>query len=96
MLDTVQSDNEEVIDELINDSDTEFIASQEIDGVNEPDNISILTPEANVHVASTTVAKVGKNQSDKKTRESNIKWKNTCAPNIQKQCHLEGEIRHPF
>jgi len=44
MLDTVQSDNEEDIDELTNDSDTEFIAPQEIDEVNEPDNISILTP----------------------------------------------------
>jgi len=66
MLDTVQSDNEEDIDELMNDSDTEFIAAQEIDGVDEPDNNSILTPEANVHVASITVAKVGKKQSDKK------------------------------
>ena len=62
---TVQGDNEDDIDEQINDSDTEFIAPREID---EPDNSNILTPEADVHIITTVVEKVGENNLTRKKR----------------------------
>ena len=52
LLDNVQSDEEEDIQELINDSDTEFFANdKEIENI-VPDsaNADILTPEASIHV----------------------------------------------
>ena len=50
LLDTVQSANENEIDKLMNDSDTEFIAPEEIGLTGNPDNTSVVTPAANVHV----------------------------------------------
>ena len=50
LLDAVQSDNEDEIDELMNDFDTEFIAPEEIELTDNPGNVSALTLEANVHV----------------------------------------------
>ena len=46
----VQSDNEDVIDELMNDFDTEFIAPEEIKLIDNQGNVSALILEANVHV----------------------------------------------
>ena len=48
LLDTVQSNNEDKIDELMNDFDTEFIASEEIKLTDNPANTSVLTSEANI------------------------------------------------
>ena len=50
LLDTVQSDKENEIHKLMNDSDTEFIAPEEIELTGNPDNASVVTPGANVHV----------------------------------------------
>ena len=50
LLDTVQRDNEDEIDELMNNSGAEFIASEEIELISNPDDASVLTVEANVHV----------------------------------------------
>ena len=50
LLDTVQSNNEDETDELINDFDTEFIAAEEIELTDNLDNVSALTLEANVHI----------------------------------------------
>ena len=50
LLDTVQSDNKDEIDELMSDFDMLFIAPEEIELTNNPDNASVLTSEANVHV----------------------------------------------
>ena len=51
LLDNVQSDEEEDIQELINDSDTEFFAKNEdIENVvPDSENAAILTPEASIH-----------------------------------------------
>ena len=51
LLDTVQRDNEDEIDELINDCNTEFIALEEFKLTGNLDNASVLTPEANFYVA---------------------------------------------
>ena len=50
LLDTAQSDNKDEIKELMNDSATKFIAPEEIELTGNPDNASVLTPDANVHV----------------------------------------------
>ena len=50
LLDAVQSDNEDEIDKLMNDFDTKFIAPEDIELTDNPDNISSLRLEVNVHV----------------------------------------------
>ena len=50
LLDAVESNNEDEIDELMNNFDTEFIAPEEIKLTGNPSNVSALTLEANVHV----------------------------------------------
>ena len=47
----MQSNNENEINKLINDFDTEFIAPEEIELTDNQDNVSALTLEANVHIA---------------------------------------------
>ena len=49
LLDAVQSDNEDEIDKLMNDFDTQFIAPKEIELTNSHGNVSALKLEANVH-----------------------------------------------
>ena len=49
LLDAVQSDNENEKHELIEDSDTEIIAPEEIELTDNPGNESVLTLEPNVH-----------------------------------------------
>ena len=50
LLGTVQNDNEDEIDELINDFDKEFIASEEIKLTDNPGNFSASKLEANDQV----------------------------------------------
>ena len=70
LLDTVQSDNENKTDELMNDFDTEFIAPKEIELTDNPENVSGLALDANVHVVDegTTHTK-GLETKKKKKRE---------------------------
>ena len=50
-MDAVDSDNEQDIDNLMNDSDTEFIASDDVELVDQDDDMrsTTTTPAANVH-----------------------------------------------
>ena len=50
LLDDVESDDKNAIDNLMNDSDTEFIAEEEIAQVASTQDTSLTTPEANLHV----------------------------------------------
>ena len=52
LLYTVQSDDEDKMDESMNDSDTEFIAPEDIQLTDNRENGSVLTPEVNVHVVN--------------------------------------------
>ena len=72
LLDTVQSDKENEIHKLMNDSDTEFIAPEEIELTGNPKNASVLAPEANVHVVDkgTTHTKELETNKTKKTEEN--------------------------
>ena len=67
LLDNVQSDEEEDIEELMNDSDTEFFANDEdIENiVPDSDNTDILTPEVSVHVVKDNEKEQGKNWKSK-------------------------------
>ena len=49
-MDAVQSDNEDEIDKLMNDFDMKFIAPEEIELTDNPDNTSSFKLEVNVHV----------------------------------------------
>ena len=50
LLNSVQSNNEDKIDELMNDFDTEFIAPEEIKLTDNQGNVSALTLGTNVHI----------------------------------------------
>ena len=62
LLDKVQSDKEEDIEELMNDSDTEFFANDEdIENVvPNSDNADISTPEASIHIVIDNEKEQGK------------------------------------
>ena len=62
LLDDVDSADEDDIDSLINDSDTEFIAEEEITQAARTQDTSLATPEANLQVAPSD------NQSKKKEK----------------------------
>jgi len=54
LLDAVNSDDEDNLDELMNDSDTEYVADEDFDlvpetEIDEPSGSTILIPEANIH-----------------------------------------------
>ena len=67
LLDNVQSDEEEEIEELMNDSDTEFFANDEdIENiVPNSDNTDILTTEVSIHIAKDNEKEQGKNWKSK-------------------------------
>ena len=50
LLDDLESADEDDIDNLLNDSDTEFIAEEIITQAACMQNTSLITPEANLHV----------------------------------------------
>ena len=62
LLDNVQRDEEEDIEELMNDSDTEFFANdKDIENiVPDSDNADILIPEANIHIVKDNEKEQGK------------------------------------
>ena len=71
LFDTVKCENEDVIDELINDSDTELIAREEVKFTENLDNATVLTPEANFHVADEGTTHIKELETYKKTKN----WK---------------------
>ena len=94
LLDTVQSDTDDDIDELMNDSDTEFIAPEEIKIIENPDNTSVLTQEANGHVFDEGITHIKELEINKKRKkpEKNtfIIWK--CNVSIERIVFLRGEF----
>ena len=81
---TDQSDNEDEIEELMNDSDIEFIAPEEVELTNNPENARILTPEANVHVVDQGITHTKELETIKKRKKLKkiilIKWKHNVSP----------------
>ena len=70
LLVAVQSDNEDDIDKLMNDFDTEFIAPEEIELTDNPGNMSALTLEGNVHVVDQGITYIKEQETNKKRKKS--------------------------
>ena len=66
LLDDVESADEDDIDNLMNDSDTEVITEEDITQAASIQDISLITPEANFRVVPSD------NQSKKKKKEQKI------------------------
>ena len=74
----------------MNDSDTEFIAEEEITQAASTQDTSLTTPEANLHVVPSD------NQSKKKEKnkkEELWKWTKKVKVTKQEECHLVPEIQ---
>ena len=72
LFDTVQRDNEDEVDEMINDSDNEFLAPEQLKLANNQHNASVLTPEANVHVVDKWITYTKERENNKKTKKPKI------------------------
>ena len=86
LLDDVESADEDYIANLMNDSDTEFMAEEETS----TQDIFLTAPEANLHVA------LSDNESKKKEKNKKEElWKLTKKVKVtkQEQCHLVPEIQ---
>ena len=95
LLDNVQSDEEEDIEELMNDSDTEFFTNDEYREkiVPNSNNADILTPEASIHIVKDNENEQGKNLKNK-LDEIQFQWRPKIALNIREECNLVGEVYH--
>ena len=74
----------------MNDSDTEFIAEEEITQASTTQDTCLTTPEANLHVVPSD------NQSKKKEKnkkEELWKWTKKVKVTKQEECHLMPEIQ---
>ena len=83
-------DDEDNIDNLMNDSDTEFIAEEEVTQTANTEDTSLTAPEANLHVVPSD------NQSKKKKKNQKEElWKWTKKVKIikQEECYFVLEIQ---
>ena len=101
ILDDVMSDEEEDIDNLMNDSDTEFIADENVDlSTNNCAEVSLLTPTANVHIvesdADSSTEPKNKNKKQKLAKPDAIKWSRKKTVNVRQACNLHAESLHEF
>ena len=90
LLDVVGSADKDDIDNLMNDSDTEFIAEEEITQAASTQDTSLTTPEANLHVVPSD------NQSKKKEKnkkEELWKWIKKVKVTKQEERHFVPEIQ---
>ena len=90
LLDGVESAEEDDIDNLMKDSDTEFKAEKEITQRASTQDTSLTIPEANLHVVPS------ENQSKKKEKnkkEELLKWTKKVKVTKQEECHLVPETQ---
>ena len=83
-------DDEDNIDNLMNDSDTEFIAEEEVTQTASTEDTSLTAPEANLHVVPSD------NQSKKKEKnqkEELWKWTKKVKVIMQEECYFVLEIQ---
>ena len=89
-LDDAERADKDDIGNLLNDSDTEFIAEEEIKQAATTQDTSLTTPEANLHVVPSD------NQSKKKEKNKKQelwKWTKNLKVTKQEECHLIPEIQ---
>ena len=90
LLDDVERADEDNIGNLMNDSDTEFIANEEITQAASTQNTSLTTAEANLHVVPSD------NQSKKKEKnkkEESWKWTKNVKVTRQEESHIVPEVQ---
>ena len=101
-MDTVQNDNEDEIDELINDFDNEFIAAEEIeltDNPNECFDIRSECPRMSMLLTKGpyTLKNEWQTKKRKKPEENTpITWKRNVSPHYRENCLLEGRVFYQF
>ena len=90
LLDDVESADEDDRDNLINDSEIEVIAEEEITEAAITQGTSLTTPEANVNAIPSDNQSIKKKKNKKKEL-----WKRTKKVKItnQEECHLVPEIQ---
>ena len=90
LLDDVERADEDNIDNLMNDSDTEFRADEEITQAASTQNTSLTTAEANLHVVpSDNLSK----KKEKNKKEELWKWTKKVKVTKQEECHLVPEVQ---
>ena len=87
--DDVESTDKDGIENLMNDPDTEFIAVEEITQAASTRDISLTTPEANLHI----VPSDNQSKKEKNKREELWKWTKKVKVTKQKECYLVPEIQ---
>ena len=90
LVDDLEKADEDDIDNLMNDSDTVFIAEEEITRAAGTQGISLATAEANLHVTSSD-NQPKKKEKDKK--EELWKWTEKLKVSNQEECHIVPEIQ---
>ena len=100
LLDTVESDEEDKTDNLMNDSDTEFIMEEEIseekneNGSN--DEGDLLIPDADVHIVSAENGedntKNAKKSKGKQKEIPSFTWKKRENPHKREECTLKAKV----
>ena len=97
ILGEVQSDDEGEIDELMNDSDTEYAADEDVDvsgdDSSKEKNAKIQVPNANIHSVEKDTEK---DDSTKDNNAKQLKWKKKLTANERKNCDLKGEVSYDF
>ena len=91
MLDAIGSDNESDIDNLLEDSDTEYAAEEPVPADNE-DNHDVLTPEANIHIENTASSSTDPPRKKLKHATASLKWQRKPKLIKRKNCELEAKI----
>ena len=91
MLDAIGSDNESDIDNLLEDSDTEYVAEEPVPADNE-DSHDVLTPEANIHIENTASSSTDPPRKKLKHATASLKWQRKPKLIKRKNCELEAKI----
>jgi hypothetical protein len=80
MLDEIGSDNESDVENLLEDSDTEYVEDMPVPetGNNEENHHQLLAPDANIHVIETPTTSESEPPRKKlKEKINELKWKRT-------------------
>ena len=91
LLDGVHSADELDIDNLMNDSDTKYIAEEEIQQVTH--DTSIIIPEANTHVVKAIPIREEPKKRTKKQKEEAWKWDKKPSMKSKERCELLPEVK---
>ena len=100
LLDTVQSDNEDEIVELVSDSDIEFIVPEDIELTGNSDNSRVLTTEAIVHVVDERTTYTKRTRDKQKKEKARRKYPNQLETHVSRHsrenCLLEKRVSTNF